>query len=43
MLKLKPTHKVITAFYEEKTNLEDLFMKITANEADTSNVSNNVQ
>ncbi len=33
----------VTAFYEEKANLEDLFMKITANEADISNVSNNVQ
>ena len=33
----------VTAFYEEKANLEDLFMQITANEADTSNVSNNVQ
>jgi ABC-2 type transport system ATP-binding protein len=33
----------VTAFYEEKANLEDLFMQITANEVDINNASNNVQ
>jgi ABC-2 type transport system ATP-binding protein len=33
----------VTAFYEEKENLEDLFMKITANKADGTGAIENVQ
>lgn len=33
----------ITAFYEEKENLEDLFMKITANHADGKGTGENVR
>jgi ABC-2 type transport system ATP-binding protein len=33
----------VTAFYEEKENLEDLFMKITANQEKVSDAGENVQ